>query len=471
MTSWRPRLARRSGRNSHARLDPPLYARIVDALAADIAEGRLVPGSRLPTQRELAEAVGATVATVTRSYAEARRRGLVDATVGRGTFVRDAVYAPATRGPADLTVNSIAPAPFIGEMLASFGACVDAAAGDALVAYQPHQGATRHRETGAAWLRERRVPTDPDEVVVTAGAQHAMLVALATLTRPRDVVLVERLTYPGVKSLANHLHLRLEPVEIDDEGLMPESLADTAARTKARVVYLMPTLQNPTTATMGPARRRAIAAVIDEHGLTAIEDDQYGFLADETPLAALVPDRVMYINSVSKSLAAGLRVGFLRAPATLIPRLGAAVFASAVMAPSMTAELTARWIGDGLARRIVEWKREELTARQQIARRVLGWRAPRPARRTSGCRCRRRPPPRISSNRRVYAACWSAPAPPSASARATRARGPSLSRSARNPRSARRRPPPPRRRPQGSPRVPTPRWCERASSAVANART
>lgn len=379
MTSWRPRLARRTGRGAHARLDPPLYARIVDALAADIAEGRLVPGSRLPTQRELAEAVGATVATVTRSYTEARRRGLVDATVGRGTFVRDAVYAPDARGPADLTINSIAPAPFVGEMLASFAGCVDAAAGDALVAYQPHQGAVRHRECGAAWLRERRVPAEPDEVVVTAGAQHAMLVTLATLTHPREVVLVERLTYPGVKSLANHLHLRLEPVDIDEEGLIPDALAEAAARTKARVVYTMPTLQNPTTATMGPARRRAIAEVLETHDLTAIEDDQYGFLADETPLVALAPERVIYINSVSKSLAAGLRVGFLRAPATLVPRLGAAVFASAVMAPPMTAELAVRWIGDGLARRIVEWKREELAARQQITRRLLGWRAPRPA--------------------------------------------------------------------------------------------
>jgi DNA-binding transcriptional MocR family regulator len=379
MTSWRPRLPRRTGRSLTARLDPPLYARIVDALAADIAEGRLVPGSRLPTQRELAEHVGATVATITRSYAEAQRRGLVDATVGRGTFVRDTVYAPATRGPVDLTVNSIAPAPFVGAMLASLSACVDAAAGDALVAYQPHQGAARHREAGVAWLRDRGVTADPNDVVVTAGAQHAMLVTLATLTRPRDVVLVERLTYPGMKSLANHLHLRLEPVEIDEEGMTPSSLAEAAARTRAKVVYTMPTLQNPTASTMGLTRRRAIADVASASGLTVIEDDQYGFLADETPLAALAPDRVVHISSLSKSLAAGLRVGFLRGPSALVPRLAAAVFASAVMAPSVTAELAARWIEDGLARRIIDWKREELTARQQIARRVLGQRAPRPA--------------------------------------------------------------------------------------------
>jgi DNA-binding transcriptional MocR family regulator len=376
---WRPRLPRRTARSGNTRLDPPLYARIVDALASDIALGQLVPGARLPTQRELAEAVGTTVATVTRSYAEARRRGLVDATVGRGTFVREAVYAPATRGPVDLTVNSLAAAPFVGEMLASLGGCVDGAAGESLLEYQPHQGSLRHRETGVAWLASRGLIADPGDVVVTAGAQHAMLVALATLTRPRDVVLVEQLTYPGVKSLANHLHLRLEPVTIDEEGMTPDALASAAARTRAKVIYAMPTLHNPTASTMSAARRRAIADVVTTHGLTIIEDDQYGFLADDPPLAALLPDCCVHISSLSKSLAAGLRVGFLRAPAALVQRLAAAVFASAVMAPPLTAELATRWIADGTARRIVDWKRAEMAARQQIARRVLGWRSPRPS--------------------------------------------------------------------------------------------
>jgi DNA-binding transcriptional MocR family regulator len=140
----------------------------------------------------------------------------------------------------------------------------------------------------------------------------------------------------------------------------------------------MPTLQNPTSRTMGLPRRRAIADAVAAAGLTVIEDDPYGFLADETPLATLIPDRTVYISGLSKSLAAGLRVGFLAAPPALVERLAAAVFASTVMAPPITAELAARWIADGTAHRIVEWKRDEFAARQQIVRRVLGWRAPRP---------------------------------------------------------------------------------------------
>jgi DNA-binding transcriptional MocR family regulator len=379
MTTWQPRLLRRPGRSSTGRSNPPLYIRIVDALASDIAQGHLVPGTRLPTQRELAERVGTTVATVTRSYTEARRRGLVDATVGRGTFVREAVYAPSFHGPVDLTVNSLAATPFAGTLLASLSACVDGAAGEALLSYQPHRGHARHRAAGAAWLCARGVPADADDLVITAGAQHAMLVALATITRPGDVVLVERVTYPGVKSLANHLHLRLEAVDMDDEGLLPKSLAAAALRTGARALYMMASLQNPTAATMSASRRQQIADVATTRRLIVIEDDQYGFLSDDVPLSVLAPERCLYINSLSKSVAAGLRVGYLRAPARHIERLAAAVFASAVMAPPISAELASRWIADGTARRIVDWKREEYAARQQLTRRLLGWRAPRPA--------------------------------------------------------------------------------------------
>ncbi len=374
MTIWRPRLVPDPSRG-RGRRAAPLHQRLTDAIAADVAAGRLRPGQRLPTQRELADAVGTTVATVTRSYAEARRRGLVTATVGRGTFVRDAA-ARADSGPLDLTVNSLRPAPFLAELAASAAGLVDHDGLDALAAYQPHAGAERHRHAGAAWVRRRHVPAAAGDVVVTAGAQHAMLVALATLTRPRDVLLVEALTYPGLKSLANHLHVRLEPIALDAEGARPDALARAARRTGARVAYLMPVLQNPTGATAGQARRRALLDAAARAGVTIIEDDQYGFLSDAPPLAAEAPDRCCYICSLSKSVVPGIRVGFLRAPAELVPRLAAAVFASSVMAPAFTAELAARWIADGLADRIVAWKRQEFQARAVIARRVLDVRLP-----------------------------------------------------------------------------------------------
>jgi DNA-binding transcriptional MocR family regulator len=365
-------------RDPHARRPAarrvPLHQRITDALAADVSEGRLEPGTRLPTQRELADVLGTTVATVTRSYAEARRRGLVDATVGRGTFVRNAGYAPANPEVIDLTVNSLAPLPFAGELAAAAAGLVDRDGLDALLRYQPHAGHRRHREAGAAWVRTRGVAAGPDEIVVTAGAQHAMLVALATLTHPRDTVLVEALTYPGLTSLANHLQLRLAPVPLDDDGVSAAALDAAAARTQARVFYTMPTVHNPTGLSMSPARRKAILEIAARRSLTLIEDDQYGFLSDVAPLASEAPQLCCYISSLSKSVVPGLRVGYLRAPTALVARLGAAVFASAVMAPPVGAELAARWIADGTAARIVDWKRSEFAARASRARKILGCR-------------------------------------------------------------------------------------------------
>ncbi|HEY8549002.1 MAG TPA: PLP-dependent aminotransferase family protein [Vicinamibacterales bacterium] len=382
MTNWRPRLggaARAAG--TRGRPDrgarQPLYERIVDALAADVVSGRLAPGVRLPTQRELADQIGTTVATVTRAYAEAQRRGLVTATVGRGTFVRGqpSIAEPAT---TDLTVNFLTPAPFAGELGSALRALESPAVLDALWRYGPYEGQPRHREVGVAWLAQRGLQARAKEIVVTAGAQHGMLVALATLTRPGDTVLVEALTYPGMKSVANHLHVRLVPVAMDGEGLRPDALQEAIARTGARVLYAMPALHNPTGITMSGGRRRAILDIVSSSGLQVIEDDQYGFLTDVPPLTADAPDRGVYINSISKSLLPGLRVAFLRAPAALVPRIAAAVFATAVMAPPFAVELLARWIEEGTAARVLAWKRSEYAARAALARRIFAIDTPTP---------------------------------------------------------------------------------------------
>lgn len=372
---WQPKLPPVSvpGRGAAGRGRPrPLYLRIVDALAADIAAGRVAPETRLPTQRELADRLGTTIATVTRAYSEARRRGLVSATVGRGTFVHGAPAPPAS-GIPDLTINQLLATPFGGELAAS-ASTVDPDLVASLLEYQPHVGHERHRRAMARWAGLRAVPATPDEVVVTAGAQHAMLVALATLTRPGDTVLTEAFTYTGIISLARHLHLRLAPVPIDAGGIDVDAFARIAKKTGARVAYVMPTLQNPTGVTLGQTRRKALLQAAAKHDVTLIEDDEYGVFSSTPPLAAEAPDRVLYLAGVSKAVAPGLRVGVLRAPASLVPRLGAAVFASSVMAPPFGAEVVGRWLADGLALRVIAWKRAEFQARTTLARQALGLR-------------------------------------------------------------------------------------------------
>ncbi len=362
MSTWRPTTTLRTG---------PLYLRLAEAIAADVATGALAPGTRLPTHREMADALDTTVTTVAHGYQEAARRGLVTATVGRGTFVRDAVGTRRDSGVVDLSVNALGPGPFTPALLARVAALTDVDGAAALVEYHTSEGRPAWRETGAGSLRDMGVPVTAEQVIITAGAQHAVLVALISLTRPRDRVLVEDHTYPGVKAAVNSLGLRLEPVAMDNGGLRPDSLAAACRRTGARVLYTMPTFQNPTAVTMSRARRKEIVKIAAAHDLLVVEDDSYGFLANRPPLASLAPGRCWYLTSASKSLAAGTRVGYLRVPDAFVSKARAAVAATLLMASPFTAELVGRWTADGTARQVIAWKRDEYAARHAIARRVL----------------------------------------------------------------------------------------------------
>src|SRR5689334_17242793 len=366
---WQPKVPPVSVPASSGR-PRPLYLRIVDALAADVAAGRVSPETQLPTQRELAHRLGTTIATITRAYTEARRRGLVSATVGRGTFVHGAPTR-SNSGVVDLTLNQLVATPFGGE-LAAAAATVDPHALASLLEYQPHGGSPRHRRIGVEWAGMRGVAATPDEIVVTAGAQHGILTALATLTSPGDAVLAEAVTYTGLISLAKHLHLRLVPVAMDAGGLDVDAFARAAKRTGAKVAYVLPTLQNPTGVTLSTTRRKALLQAAAKYNVTLIEDDEYGVFSNAAPLAADAPEQCVYMTGVSKAVAPGLRVGFVRAPEALVPRLAAAVFASTVMAPAFGTEIVGRWLADGLAARVIAWKRSEFQARASFARQVLG---------------------------------------------------------------------------------------------------
>jgi DNA-binding transcriptional MocR family regulator len=367
MTTWHPSLEGRSG---------PRYAAIAEALAEDIGEGRLAAGERLPTHRDLAWRLGVTVGTVTRAYAEAERRGLIAGEVGRGTFVREPVPidmpSPAggeTNGFVDLSFNLPPSHPeqrLIAEAVAEISG--DGQLGRYLT-YDMGLGRSEHRAAGAHWMSDAGLAAVPEEVVVTAGAQHALLLAVAALARPGEAVLAEELTYYGIKSVAALLELRLHGLPLDEHGLRPEALDAACRATGAKVLYCIPTLQNPTASVMPSERRREIARICERHDVAIVEDDVYGFLpeAAPAPLSNLAPDRSVYVTSLSKCVSPGLRIGFLRAPSHLLEQIGAGLRSSTLMASPLMAEVAARLIRNGQARRMALWQRTEARARQEIA--------------------------------------------------------------------------------------------------------
>jgi DNA-binding transcriptional MocR family regulator len=373
MTIWTPDLSRHEGSR---------YTAIVEAIAEDIEHGRLKPGDRMPTHRDLATRLGVTTGTVTRAYAEAARRGLLVGETGRGTFVKGDLLgldlnAAEDEALIDLSSNNPPPSSgdLLGQALARTLSDFSARRGlAALLTYQPAAaGLGRHRVAGAEWIERSGLRTRPENLLVCNGALHAMTVVFATLCRPGDTVFTESLTYPGMKNLANLLNLRLQGLPMDGEGIIPEAFEEACRRGAARVLYTIPTVQNPLGAVMTEGRRREIAAVASAHEVAVVEDDVHSFMlpSPPPPLASFAPENSYYILSTSKSIAGGMRVGYLAAPERMVDPLATSLRATVWMAAPLMAEIVTEWIRDGTADRLVEQRRAEAAARQELAARAL----------------------------------------------------------------------------------------------------
>lgn len=356
----------------------PLYRAIADAIAADIASGALTPGTRLPTHRALAEAMGVDLTTITRAYAEARARGLVEAAVGRGTFVAATAH-PSPSAPVELDLSMILPpqppsanlAARLGRAMAGLMRRPDLSR---LLNYQPSGGGEADRRAGAKWLSGRIPDLDPGRVLVTGGAQACLTALLTLLATWGEEVLTDPFTYTGFRLATQVRGLHTTPVETDALGMRPDSLSLVARNSQARLVYLTPTIHNPTGLTMPLDRRLALVEVARQRNLILIEDDAYGMLADPgpPPLAALAPERVWHLSTLSKCLTPGLRVAYLVAPpGSDLPLIRAQLRATAQMAPPLSVAVATSWIEDGTARQILAAIRQEAAERQQIARRLL----------------------------------------------------------------------------------------------------
>ena len=368
---WTARVAGREG---------PVYRAIADAIGAAMAAGELRPGARLPTHRALAEALGLDLTTVTRAYAEARRRGLLEATVGRGTFIR--AEAPPARAagreaPVDLGMN-LPPLPaepalpaLLQRGLAALLARPD---GADFLTYRPGAGSAEERAAGAAWLRPVLGAVAPERVLLSPGAQPALLAVLGVLAGPGDAVLAEALTYPGLRSAAAQLGVRLVGVAGDAEGMLPEAAEAACREARPRAICCIPTIQNPTTATMPEGRRRALAEVARRHGVALLEDDAYGLLpaAPLPAVCAFAPEAGFHIATLSKALSPALRLAVLVLPdAAWAGRVAAALRANVLMPSPLMAGLLAGWVADGTAAAVTAAIRRECAARQRIAREVL----------------------------------------------------------------------------------------------------
>ncbi|SEN62948.1 DNA-binding transcriptional regulator, MocR family, contains an aminotransferase domain [Pseudomonas sp. ok272] len=357
------------------------YKSLVDAFAADIRSGRLPPGTRLPTHRQLVAQEGLALVTASRVYAELEAMGLVSGEAGRGTFVRETALPPShgidqkdvavgmvdlnfnypsLPGQADLLRNALRQLAVSGDL-------------ESLLRYQPHAGRAHERASVARHLLARGLTVSPEQVLIVNGAQQGLAVALMSLLQPGDVVAADALTYSGFKVLAQSLHLEL--LSIPSTALGPDLDAlDRLCRSRpVRAVYSMPTLHNPLGWVLDVEQRTRLVSIAREHGLTIIEDAAYAFLADNPapPLADLAPECTVYVSGLSKSVATGLRVGFIVAPEPMVPAFERTIRSTTWNTPAVMTAIASAWLDDGTVERLEAEKRRDARARQVIARKAL----------------------------------------------------------------------------------------------------
>jgi DNA-binding transcriptional MocR family regulator len=194
---------------------------------------------------------------------------------------------------------------------------------------------------------------------------------LALAARSKDV-LCEEATAPGVKAAARSLGLRLHPVAMVGQGIDPDALERAARASGARIVVLVPALQNPTGACMGEARRRAVAGVIRREGLSLVEDDVYGALQDEPTLSAEVWDRAVLVSGLSKTVAPGLRFGWLAGGHPALGEIARDIHLTAWSLAPLAAMLAVSLVESGDAGALVARQRDEIAARRRLAAKALG---------------------------------------------------------------------------------------------------
>lgn len=373
LEEWKAALGRDTG---------AIYLALVEAIARSIRKGDLQEGEKLPPQREIAARLGTNLSTITRAVTEAQRRGLLDATVGRGTFVRlnagDGSWRQSGASVVDLTMN-LPPLPqdpslqtmIQGELAAIFRQ-QDM---QSLMSYRVTGGTRHDRELGGQWLMPLLGRRRASEILLVPGAQAGLAAIMSSLLSPGEAIVTDRITYPGIRSIAAQFGLVLIGAEADDEGMLPESLDDLCARHRPRVLYCTPSLQNPTTATWSLSRREAILAVARRHQMTVVEDDPYSFLlkAPPPPLAMLDPQRVIHVATMSKVLSPGLRTAYLVLPgAEMTRRITSGVRAICLAKAGLLDALVSRWIETGIAQYCLRSIRDELAQRHVVLRQVLG---------------------------------------------------------------------------------------------------
>jgi len=363
------------GRLDQSDRQTPLFQQLVDRVIDLVESGELRPGVRLPPQRDIARETGVNLSTVTRAFAILQQDGYVASRQGHGSVISDRVRhhdfrsAPEdVSGFIDLSVSR----PATDAWLRSSEAILSTLPQDSRFAqtadFHPAQGPAWARKAAADWLKPFLGRNTPDRVILTNGAQHGLACALGAISRPGEVVLTDPVTYQGAAALCESLGLKLTSVPMDSGGMIPEALEQACQRTRPAAVFLTPTLHNPLTLTLSADRRDALADVVRRNGTLILEDDVYRPLMPDAPdaIAAAHDDITIYVTSLSKCAAPGIRFGAVSAPEHLVADITTMLRVNCWSTPPLTALIVTRMMETGQLAKIIDSQRMELAKRHDV---------------------------------------------------------------------------------------------------------
>lgn len=332
----------------------PLYQQIYEHLREAILAGTLPESTRLPPERTMAEELHVNRSTVVRAYRELVAGGLIEQRVGSGSRVAPSRAGQPERSPAvpwwvtlppwrvgefPMVLGELAAkqepgrisfvqgvAPDEPSPLAELATSFERVARDPrfILSYGDSEGYEPLRGAIAERMRARGARTvEPKNVVVLTGSTQGIMIVAQSLAEPGDEIVVEQPSYPGALQIFQICGLRAIAVPVDDEGMRVDHVEAILRTRKPRFIYTMPSLHNPTNATMNLDRRERLVTIARRAGVPIVEDDPYGPLLqrDLPPLVALAPDHVVYLSTFSKTIAPSLRIGWLAAPRTILERL------------------------------------------------------------------------------------------------------------------------------------------------------
>lgn len=377
-TIWPPTLAQSSG---------PKYLALVHALREAIAAGELEPGQQLPPVRDLAWDLQITPGTVARAYRRATDDGLLDAAVGRGTFVaqsrnvlrnlnHDSLHLGASNLKMDLRGTK---SPDLGQdaIIRATLARIAASGVNDLADYpDPARGHSTFAAI-AQWLSYTDLQPSADDIAITYGAQNAMLIALQTLlVGPSPVIVADELVFPGLRHAANMLRAVIVSVERDDEGIIPDQLEQICRKHGPQVLVSSFAVHSPTTQITTLQRRITLSRIAAKYDLKIIDDDAFGIFSSDVPsMYSIAPERVWYIGALSKSVSTGLRIGYLVTPPGFGEEARATVLSNCYGVSQIICDLATELITSGEAEAIRTRMLAYIDRRAKIAANVLGqWR-------------------------------------------------------------------------------------------------